>query len=145
MQMLMKKTVILLMQSLSLKQAADKDKKNAAIQVLLGDAYRKLVDGANATLAYNAALQIDPKDARADFMIGRIYETQGYGQEAVYMKYYNDAIAADPNFAPVYYWLYNYYYQRDVNKSSDYLNKYIAVADPSSKNCYAQASLSICF
>lgn len=125
-----------------LQQAADKDKKNAAIQVLLGDAYRKLVDGANATLAYNAALQIDPKDARADFMIGRIYETQGYGQEAVYMKYYNDAIAADPNFAPVYYWLYNYYYQRDVNKSSDYLNKYIAVADPSSKNCYAQASLS---
>ena len=124
-----------------LTQAADKDKKNAAIQVLLGDAYRKMVDGANASQSYTSALQIDPKDARADFMIGRIYETQGYGQEAVYMKYYNDAIAADPNFAPVYYWLYNYYYQRDVNKSRDYLNKYIAVADPDSKNCYAQASL----
>ncbi|MEO7961311.1 MAG: tetratricopeptide repeat protein, partial [Ginsengibacter sp.] len=67
--------------------------------------------------------------------------TQGFGQENIYMKYYNDAIAADPNFAPVYYWLYNYYYKRDVNKSREYLEKYIKVADNDSKNCYAQASL----
>ena len=124
-----------------LNQAAEREKKNAEIQILLGDAYRKMIDGANATTSYNNALAIDPKNARADFMIGRIYETQGYGQEPIYMKYYNAAIAADPNFAPVYYWLYNYYYQRDVNKSRDYLNKYIAVADPDSKNCYAEASL----
>ncbi|KAA9039140.1 hypothetical protein FW778_09900 [Ginsengibacter hankyongi] len=124
-----------------LNQAADREKKDAEIQILLGDAYRKMIDGANATTSYSNALALDPKNARADFMIGRIYETQGYGQEPIYMKYYNAAIAADPNFAPVYYWLYNYYYQRDVNKSRDYLNKYIAVADPDSKNCYAEASL----
>ena len=124
-----------------LNQAADKDKKNEEIQIALGDAYRKMIDGANATTAYNNALSIDPKSARAEFMIGRIFETQGYGQEPIYMKHYDAAIAADPNFAPVYYWLYNYYYQRDVNKSRDYLNKYIAVADPDSKNCYAEASL----
>ena len=124
-----------------LNEAADKDKKNAEIQVALGDAYRKLIDGANATTSYQNAISIDPKDARAYFMIGRIYETQGYGQEVIYMKYYNDAIAADPNFAPVYYWLYGYYYQRDVNKAREYLNKYIAVADQDSKNCYAEASL----
>ncbi|HEY5407889.1 MAG TPA: tetratricopeptide repeat protein [Ginsengibacter sp.] len=124
-----------------LNQAADKDKKNSEVQILLGDAYRKMIDGANATTSYTNALAIDPKSARADFMIGRIFETQGYGQEPIYMKYYDAAIAADPNFAPVYYWLYNYYYERDVNKSRDYLNKYIAVADPDSKNCYAEASL----
>ena len=124
-----------------LSQAADKDKKNPEVQILLGDAYRKMIDGANATTSYTKALELDPKSARADFMIGRIYETQGYGQEPIYMKYYNAAIAADPNFAPVYYWLYNYYYERDVNKSREYLNKYIAVADPDSKNCYAEASL----
>ena len=124
-----------------LNQAAEKDKKSAEIQMELGDAYRKMIDGANATIAYQNALSLDPKDARASFMIGRIYETQGYGQEPIYMKYYNAAIAEDPNFAPVYYWLYNYYYQRDVNKARDYLNKYIAVADPNSKNCYAEASL----
>jgi tetratricopeptide repeat protein len=100
-----------------------------------------MIDGANATLAYQNALSLDPKNARASFMIGRIYETQGYGQEAIYMKYYNEAITIDPNFAPVFYWLYNYYYRRDVNKSREYLDKYIAVADPDSKNCYAQASI----
>lgn len=124
-----------------LNEAADKDKKNAEIQLALGDAYRKLIDGANATTSYQNAIQLDPKNARAHFMIGRIYETQGYGQEAIYMQNYNDAIAADPNFAPVYYWLYGYYYKRDVNKAREYLNKYIAVADQDSKNCYAEASL----
>ncbi len=124
-----------------LNQAADMDKKNPAIQIALGDAYRKLIDGANATVAYQNALNLDSKNAKADFMIGRIYETQGYGQEPIYMRYYNDAITADPNFAPVYYWLYNYYYKKDVNKARDYLNKYVAVADNDSKNCYAEASL----
>jgi Flp pilus assembly protein TadD len=124
-----------------LNQAADKDKKNPEIQIDLGDAYRKMIDGANATTSYTHALELDPKNARANFMIGRIFETQGYGQELIYMKYYNAAIATDPNFAPAYYWLYQYYYQRDVNKARDYLNKYIAVADPDSKNCYAEASL----
>src|SRR5664279_1475802 len=33
-----------------LNQAADKDKKNPEIQILLGDAYRKMIDGANATI-----------------------------------------------------------------------------------------------
>jgi tetratricopeptide (TPR) repeat protein len=124
-----------------LKQAAERNKKSAEIQIVLGDAYRKLIDGANATIAYQNAMSLDPKNARPNYMIGRIYETQGYGQEAIYMRYYNDAIATDPNFAPVYYWLYGYYYQRDVNKSREYLNKYVAVADQDSKNCYAEASL----
>ncbi len=124
-----------------LNEAADMDKKNPDIQIALGDAYRKQIDGANATVAYQTAASMDPKNAKAPFMIGRIYETQGYGQEPIYMKHYNDAIAADPNFAPVFYWLYNYYYQRDVNKSREYLTKYIAVSDNDSKNCYAEASL----
>ena len=32
-----------------LKQAAERDKKSAEIQNELGDAYRKIIDGANAT------------------------------------------------------------------------------------------------
>ena len=126
-----------------LKQAADKDKKNVDIYNLIGEGYWKLNDGSNATSNYQTALSIDPHDARAEWMIGRIYETQGYGQETIYMKHYLDAINEDPNFAPVYYWLYAYYYNRDVNVAAEYLNKYIAVADPSSKNCYAQASLML--
>lgn len=124
-----------------LKDAAERDKKNAEIYNLIGEGYWKLNDGSNAIINYQKALELDPKDARASWMIGRIYETQGYNQEAIYMKHYLDAIQEDPNFAPVYYWLYGYYYIRDVNTAADYLNKYIAVADNNSKNCYAKASL----
>ena len=50
-----------------LNQAADKNKKSAEIQIALGDAYRKLIDGANATISYQNALAMDPKNARAKF------------------------------------------------------------------------------
>lgn len=124
-----------------LKIAADRDKKNQDIWMNLGDAYRKITDGANAQISYQNALGINSKNARANFMIGRLYQTQGIQQEPIYTKYYNDAIAQDANYAPVYVWLYDYYYRRDVNKSRDYLNKYIAVADADPKNCYYQASI----
>ncbi len=77
----------------------------------------------------------------ASFYIGRIFQTQGYGQEPIYMRYYQDAMREDPSLRPVYYWLYTYYYNRDVNKAAEYLNKYIANADNDSKNCYAKAAL----
>ena len=35
------------------------------MQIELGDAYRKMIDGANATTAYQNALSMDPKNARA--------------------------------------------------------------------------------
>ncbi len=124
-----------------LKEAADRDKKNPAILIALGDAYRKLIQGANAVTAYQNALILNPHAARASFMMGRIYETQGYSQEPIYMRFYNDAIQEDPNFAPVFYWLYQYYYKRDVNKAREYLDKYVAVTDNNSKLCYAEASL----
>ena len=117
------------------------NKRTAEMWSTLGDAYRKMIDGANAQLSYQGALTADPNYARASFMIGRIYQTQGFSQEQYYMKYYNEAISKDSKFAPVYYWLYDYYYQRDVNKSRGYLDQYIAVADADSKNCYYQASI----
>jgi tetratricopeptide (TPR) repeat protein len=123
-----------------LKMAADLNKKSPEILVTLGDAYRKMTDGANAQISYQNALALDPNYARASFMIGRLYQTQGFGQEAVYMRYYNEALTKDPKFAPAYAWLSEYYYRRDINKAREYLDKYIAVADADSKNCYYQAS-----
>ncbi len=116
------------------------NKRTAEIWTTLGDAYRKLIDGANAQLAYQSALAVDPNYARASFMIGRLYQTQGFTQELYYMKYYNEAITKDPKFAPVYVWLSQYYYKRDINKAKEYLDKYIAVADADTQNCYYQAS-----
>ena len=124
-----------------LQEAADRDKKNPEIYNEIGLGYWKLHDGSNATTNFQTALSMDPNDAEASFYMGRIFQTQGYGQEPIYMRYYMDAMREDPQYAPVYYWLYTYYYNRDVNKAADYLNKYIAVADNDSKNCYAKASL----
>ena len=104
-----------------LKLAAGRDKKNADIHVTIGDAYRKMTDGANAQISYQNALALNPNNARANFMIGRIYQTQGFSQEPIYMRYYNDAIAKDPQFAPAYSWLSEYYYRRDINKAKEYL------------------------
>ena len=125
-----------------LKQATTIKKfKDPDVYINLGDAYRKLVDGGSAQSAYENALTLNPNYARASFKIGRIYESQGSMQEEIFMKYYNDAITKDPTFAPVYYYLYSYFYKRDVNKSKDYLDKYIANSYPDAKDCYYQASI----
>src|ERR1700744_6471381 len=44
-----------------------KNFKSAETYVLMGDAYRKLIDGGNAVTAYNKALTIDPKLAEAKY------------------------------------------------------------------------------
>lgn len=131
--------VEILNQALETKKLSDQEKLD--IQMNLGNAYRKLIEGGKAVTHYQEALAINPNAARASFMMGRIYQTQGIAQEDIYMNYYFDAIREDPKFAPVYYWLYTYYYQRDVNEAKQYLDDYIANTDQDSKLCYAQASL----
>ncbi len=49
------------------------------------------------------------------------------------MKYYNDAIAKDPAYAPVYNDLYKYYYETNVAKSAEYLEKWLANSDDDPK------------
>ncbi|MGC4102258.1 tetratricopeptide repeat protein [Ferruginibacter sp.] len=92
---------------------------------LLGDAYRKLGDGGASLSAYQNALTVDPKYARAKYRIGKIYQTQGRSQEDLYMQYFNDAIALDANYIPVYFNLYNLFYQYNVVKAAEYLEKYL--------------------
>ncbi len=116
--------------------------KDARIMTDLGDAYRKLQDGGSAQRAYEAALAIDPKYARAKFRIGRIYQSQGRSQEAIYLQYYNDAIAIDPNYSPVYFYLHQYYYETDVVKSATYLDKYLAAKGSDETNaCFLSAQM----
>ncbi|MBS1909940.1 MAG: tetratricopeptide repeat protein [Bacteroidetes bacterium] len=125
-----------------LKQATQIKKFNdPEVWANLGDAYRKFADGGNAVMSYNEALRIDPNYARAIYRTGRVYQTQGVAQEPLYMKYYNDAIAKDPAYAPVYQTLYNYYYNTDVNKSAEYLNKWLANSDDDPRACFFKASM----
>ena len=107
----------------------------------LGDAYRKFADGGNAILSYEAALTLNPKYARAPYRIGKVYQTQGPGQESIYMRYFDQAVAMDPKYAPVYYNLMNYYYENNVSRSAEYLDKWLANSDDDPKACYYRASL----
>ncbi|MFZ4059107.1 MAG: tetratricopeptide repeat protein, partial [Ferruginibacter sp.] len=118
-----------------------KGMKDPEVYCNLGDAYKKLADGGNAQKSYEKALALDPKYARAFYRIGKVYQTQGTAQEELYMKYYNDAIAADVTYGPVYKNLHEIFYSTDVTKSADYLDKYLANIDDEPKNCYFKASM----
>lgn len=126
-----------------LKQATEIKKFNDPdVLVNLGDAYRKLsADGGNAILSYEAALKLDPNYARAKYRIGKVYQTQGVGQEPIFMKYFNEAIALDPKYAPVYYNLFSYYYESNVPMAAQYLEKWLANSDDDPKACYYSASI----
>ncbi len=125
-----------------LKQATTiKGFKNPEVYTNLGDAYRKIGNGGEAIQSYNAALAIDPNYTRAIFRIGKIYQTQGYAQEPLFMKYYNDAIQKDPAYAPVYSNLFNYFYNTNVPRAAEYLDKWLQNSDDDPRGCYYKASI----
>ena len=119
-----------------------KNFNNADTYVLMGDAYRKLIDGGNAVQSYQKALTLDPKNAEAKYKIGKIYQTQN--NQEFYLPAYTDAVQLDPNYAPGYYALYeHYFYHGDLAKTRDYLGKFAAVADQTPELAYDQAALML--
>lgn len=112
---------------------------NPDIWLNLGNAYRKKLEGGQAILAYQKATQINPKFAIAYLRMAKLYETQRNWD--IYQQDLNQAIQADPKFAPAYLWLYDYNlrYTRDNNKAQSYADQYIANADPSPSNDYLKA------
>jgi len=114
--------------------------KSPATYSILGDAYRKQVDGGAAVTAYQKALGIDPKYAEAQYKIGKIYQTQNNKEQ--FLPAYEKAIELDPSYAPAFYELFYYwYYHGDVPKSADYFNKYLAVTDPKPSDEYDKIGL----
>jgi tetratricopeptide (TPR) repeat protein len=116
--------------------------KEPDVYVNMGDAYRKKNDGGGAVSSYQKALTIDPRYAEASYKIGKVYYTQGKDQEEVFSRYFNEAIASDPNFAPAYYDFYVYFFFRDVNKARNYFAQYKPLADKGAALDYEEASLS---
>jgi tetratricopeptide (TPR) repeat protein len=117
-----------------------KNFKNPLTYVIMGDAYRKQVDGGNAVTAYQKALAIDPKYAEAQYKIGKIYLTQN--NKDYFLPAFEKAIELDPAYAPAYYELYYYWYWHgDVDKSSQNFDKYLAVTDQKPSDEYDKTSL----
>jgi tetratricopeptide (TPR) repeat protein len=115
--------------------------KDPEVWANLGDAYRKMGDGGSAIQSYDAALRLDPNYARAIYRKGRLYQSQGISQEPLYLRLYDEAIAKDANYAPVYNTLSSYFYSTNVTKSANYLDKALAVSDDDPNACYKRASM----
>lgn len=102
--------------------------KDPETYLIMGDAYRKLIEGGNAVTSYTKALSLDPKLAAAKTRIGRVYLTQNNPE--YFLPAFEEATQLDPAYIPAYYELFYYYYFRDVNKAAGYLDKYVANTDP---------------
>jgi tetratricopeptide (TPR) repeat protein len=106
----------------------------------LGNAYRKTHAGGLAVQNYRKAAQLNPNLAAvANYRTARLYRTQNNWD--VVTENLNDAIKADPRFAPAYELLYVYHLtiKRDFSTAEQFANKYISSADPSVENDYMKA------
>lgn len=104
-----------------------KDFKNPDTYIILGNAYRKLIDGGNAVTSFNKAFALDSRLAAAKYYIGKVYLTQ---QNKDYLlQAFEEAVKIDPAYAPAYFELFYYWYPRDVNKAAVYLEQYTANMD----------------
>ncbi|MES2890828.1 MAG: tetratricopeptide repeat protein [Bacteroidota bacterium] len=123
-----------------LQKAIRRDKNNPEIYTSLGDAYRKMVDGSNAVVNYDKALEVEPTYAEAMYKKGKIYKTQNNPE--IYVENFSRALAADPVYAPALYEMYYHYYFRDVTKAANFLDAYIKNSDVSPEHVYMIADLT---
>ena len=107
--------------------------------VLMGDAYRRLLDGGNAVQSYQKALGLNPKLAEAEMKTGIIYLTQNNREQ--FIPDFESAVTMDPAYAPAYEQLFLYWYLRDVNKAAGYLDKYAANSDQGADLEYMKAGM----
>ncbi|MGB8192203.1 MAG: tetratricopeptide repeat protein [Chitinophagaceae bacterium] len=108
--------------------------------LLIGDAYRKNIDGGGAVTAYTKAFNMDNKLAAAKYKIGKVYLTQN--NKEYFLPAFEEAIKIDPAYLPALYELFYYWYFRDVNKAEQYLNQYIANADQGPENEYLKTDFT---
>jgi tetratricopeptide (TPR) repeat protein len=107
--------------------------------VIMGDAYRRQFDGGNGVINYQKALDLNPKLAEAEMKIGIIYLTQN--NKEFFLPAFESATTMDPAYAPAYEQLFLYWFQRDVNKASTYLDKYAANSDQGPELEYMKAGM----
>jgi tetratricopeptide (TPR) repeat protein len=110
-----------------LEKAIDRDKKDAALYTMMGDAQRKLGNGSEAYKMYTAALDKDKQNAAALYRMGKIFISQKNSE--MYLKYFNDVLAADSSYAPALYELYYHYYFTEPQKAMFYFQEYVAKSD----------------
>lgn len=120
----------------------------AADYIELGDVYRYLggENGGKAINAYEKALELDAKNAEAVVKQGHVNYNAKLLEQTV--AEYARATQLDPNYAPAFYELYQFYYtprprQFSLPKAKEYLQKYLALSDQADrvKNEYYLSSI----
>lgn len=115
------------------KQALQAEPRNGSIYIVLGDVYRKKLDGGAAVEAYTNAMSNDPAlAAQANYKIGRVYATQQNCE--VFTRYFNQATSADANFMPAYRELFENYTDPEskcanMETAKSYFDKYLNTSD----------------
>ena len=109
------------------------------VYVELGINYLKLgaENGGDAVVAFKDAINLDPKNAKAYFRIAKIYASQDNKEKVD--ECCADAIKADPNFAPMYLGLFEFYEDKDINIAKVNLDKYISLAEKNPKILFIEA------
>lgn len=129
-----------------LTEATQLAPNNPDVFLNLGNAYRaKTGQGGQAVLNYMKAKQLNPSFAPASYRMALLYKTQVKEQYpdqwGTVLENLNNAVAADPNFAPAYFELYYYYLlsKRDFATADMYAKKYTSSTDPGIQNEYIKA------
>jgi tetratricopeptide (TPR) repeat protein len=110
-----------------LNRAAERDKKNAAIQLVLGDAHYLNRDAGTAVSRYESAIELGMNPSRVYQRIGDIY-WQGRNLNLA-VENYKKAIDANPNYAPAYSQLSELYFLVNRYKeAASYQDQYVQVS-----------------
>lgn len=124
----------------TLKAAAERDAKSPDIYLNLGNAYRKAIDGSNAVVSYENALQINPNFAIAYYKMAKIYKTQQNWE--IFERDLKAAVSKDTAFAPAYFELFHFnFVNQNYKEAENYLNKSILHADKDVQNEYWYSQL----
>lgn len=124
-----------------IEKAKKRDKNNASLYVLEGNAFRNLHNGGEAYRSYMSAIQKNKNHAEAYYLLGDIFKSQK--NQELYTENFLKAIQADKNYAPAYYELYNHYVytKPDVQKAMQYFKQYEALSDKTIQHDYMYTDL----
>ena len=122
-----------------LTKAATANPNDAQVQLALGDAYYGDKNQNDSYVAYRNAYQFDSSLIRAKMQLGVLLKGAKAYTEAV--KAYNEVIAINPNYGPVYRELAETHYlwgnnipktyDENIKKALDFYEKYMSLTDRS--------------
>lgn len=125
--------------ALLLKAKAIND--DAETEILLGQAYLMQNQAGSSVTAYENAFSMDPKNGKPLYRIGLIYARPNPAES---QRYFEKAVAADPEFTYAYDELIDIYYQqKEVDKAIEAAEKFRRLSSDPEKNKEKEALIYV--